>query len=45
MISDDPEINSESDFIMNIILKNIILNNEQKNLIIYNFHSKYLPIN
>lgn len=40
MISDDREINSESDFIMNIIL-----NNEQKNLIIYNFHSKYLPTN
>lgn len=34
MISDDREINSESDFIMNIILKNIMLNNEQKNLII-----------
>lgn len=45
MISDDREINSESDFIMNIILKNIILNNEQKNLIIYNFHSKYLSTN
>lgn len=45
MISDDREINSESDFIMNIILKNIILNNKQKNLIIYNFHSKYLPTN